>query len=419
MGESSFYLYKDWSAYTWGVEREEMTSQDISRLMKKLGEMDRERELFWKQWSRRHGSGRNLVFDITSISSYSDSIDMLEWGYNRDREILPQINIGLAMSETSMLPLGYRIYPGSIPDIKVIKNLLEYFKSLKIRHSRIVLDRGFFSTGNMLSLRKHGFSFIIPMPFTSKKAREILKNSEKSLSSPMNVIQYEERFIAHVSKALNTCGVRCEGHIFNDEKRAASEKENLMRKIIMVEKELSGTRCKNIDEAQESVERLAPKCSKYFDIKLNDGVIELKRKKKELEERILRMGRMIILCGDKGLSPEDILTDYYRKDFLEKFFDTYKNEIGQKRLRIQSDDAMNGRIFIAMNALILRGALAGRIRQSSELRNKITIPEILNKLKLLRSVEFSDGKIRTSEMTASHKKLFNELNVKEPPVEFV
>jgi hypothetical protein len=42
------------------------------------------REDFLARWAGRHASGRAIVFDTTSVSSHSPSLDLAEWGYNRD-----------------------------------------------------------------------------------------------------------------------------------------------------------------------------------------------------------------------------------------------------------------------------------------------------------------------------------------------
>lgn len=49
---------------------------------------------------------------IQDFGNYED----LEWGYNRDKEKLPQINLGMYFGETSRLPVYYCTYPGSILD---------------------------------------------------------------------------------------------------------------------------------------------------------------------------------------------------------------------------------------------------------------------------------------------------------------
>ena len=38
---------------------------------------------------------KGVFYDISSISSYSKKIEGVEWGYNRDKERLAQINIGM------------------------------------------------------------------------------------------------------------------------------------------------------------------------------------------------------------------------------------------------------------------------------------------------------------------------------------
>jgi len=82
------------------------------------------------RWAQRHGtSNRFIVFDLTSISSYANGIDMVEWGYNRDRESLPQINLGVIYGEPSALPLFYSLYPGSIHDVTTLKILSPSLRS--------------------------------------------------------------------------------------------------------------------------------------------------------------------------------------------------------------------------------------------------------------------------------------------------
>ena len=44
-----------------------------------------------------------LAYDITSVSSYSELNDMTRYGYNRDGESLPQVNIAMLFGEN----LGY------------------------------------------------------------------------------------------------------------------------------------------------------------------------------------------------------------------------------------------------------------------------------------------------------------------------
>ena len=85
-----------------------LSDANCSRMLSSLRQEDR--MLFFRE------KNEYIAYDATSISSYSRNITELEWGYNRDKEKLLQINLGLYYGEESRLPLYYRVYPGSISD---------------------------------------------------------------------------------------------------------------------------------------------------------------------------------------------------------------------------------------------------------------------------------------------------------------
>lgn len=79
--------------------------------MAALGRRDRERERFFGRWIERLGRPEAVVFDITSLSSWARLVDLVEWGYNRDGEALPQVNLGLVFAQPVNLPIAYRVWP--------------------------------------------------------------------------------------------------------------------------------------------------------------------------------------------------------------------------------------------------------------------------------------------------------------------
>jgi transposase len=79
----------------------------------------------------RAGGGGGLRYYLAVF--YAELIDYVEWGYNRDEERLPQINFGVFYyAEQAQLPLHYQLYPGSLPDVTTLKNILTYLESLSI-----------------------------------------------------------------------------------------------------------------------------------------------------------------------------------------------------------------------------------------------------------------------------------------------
>jgi|GEM_PF-4445608 len=51
-----------------------------------------QRETFYQQWCTHRSETEYLALDITSTSSYSELIEDVEWGYNRDEENLGHVS---------------------------------------------------------------------------------------------------------------------------------------------------------------------------------------------------------------------------------------------------------------------------------------------------------------------------------------
>ena len=174
-----------------------LSSQQASRVLERVGEDAGERiNAFFLRWIQHHPlQGDNLLFDITSFSSQAKQIEFLEYGYNRDHDLLPQINMGLLVNETLRLPLYYKIYPGSMKDISTMDTLVKELQSLTIQKITLILDRGFYSAGNLLDLLERSYDFILPLPLTAKTLYEkiLAQSSELDQLSPQDLIQIEEQ----------------------------------------------------------------------------------------------------------------------------------------------------------------------------------------------------------------------------------
>lgn len=87
----------DWISGTESYPVGSMTSQRISELL--ISITDQQRNDFYKNWCEANPADDYLALDITSASSYSELIDDVEWGYNRDHDHLPQINLCMLMGK--------------------------------------------------------------------------------------------------------------------------------------------------------------------------------------------------------------------------------------------------------------------------------------------------------------------------------
>lgn len=81
---------------------------------------------------------------------------------------------------------------------------------------------------------------------------------------------------------------------------------------------------------------------------------------------------------------------YRQKDAVEKGFDDLKNDLDMKRLRIHSNAAMEGRIFIQFVSLILTTYLRGIMEKQGWVRSH-NLQEIFSEMKSLKEISV-DGK---------------------------
>jgi hypothetical protein len=140
---------------------------------------------------RNLSTDSTLIYDITSLSSYSQLISLLEYGYNRDGLELPQINFSLILDTPQAIPVMYDLYPGSIVDVVTLKNTLHRVRSLGIKDYTLILDRGFFSQGNLEELVDEQLSFVIPASLTLKAVKEVLTAAQRDLNSPQYLQKYQ------------------------------------------------------------------------------------------------------------------------------------------------------------------------------------------------------------------------------------
>ena len=138
----------------------DLSSQRISEILSEISFA--ERESFYREWCKIRSESEYLALDVTSVSSYSELIDDVEWGHNRDNENLAQVNLCMLMGETSRLPIYQTVYSGSLKDVSTLNSTLAKFDAVTSGKSVLtVMDKGFCSKKNIDSLLfgKKGFIY--------------------------------------------------------------------------------------------------------------------------------------------------------------------------------------------------------------------------------------------------------------------
>ena len=394
-GNVMYYL-PDWQDENVSYTDERMTEQEISRLLSSIDETSR--LLFFRLWMKEKYKGEYLAYDVTSISSYSKQLENLEWGYNRDKEILPQINMAMYYGEESRLPLYYRVYPGSITDKTHLRYMLEDSEMLDVKKVKYVMDRGFYSADNLRFITDQGNRFVIAIPNNLKYVRdlilkhkaELINRSECHLGIGMTYGKSYE---------INELGFRMRVHLYYDAQKAATECEDLYTELNKIENELS-----QMEEAPDKKLHY----DKYFYInKAKDGSFGYIRNHKAINEALSLCGFFVISETDFQKTTAEILELYRRRDVIEKAFDNLKNSLDMHRLYAKKDEVVEGKLFCTFIALIvhsyMRNHLSGYLRE-----HKLTFEKVLLELKKSKQM-FSARYPSGFRFINPHSKLYRQI----------
>jgi hypothetical protein len=169
-----------------------LTSQSCSRLFESID--SKKMFSFFKRWVTKGLKGDTVCYDVTSVSSYSKTMTDIEYGYNRDKEDLPQFNLGMFCCETSKLPLYYNRYNGSLTDKTNLSYVLANAESVGLKKINLILDGGFISEECFISLNKSCNAFTIGIPAHLDIAKEMIKANINGITNYHNKLPKQEIF---------------------------------------------------------------------------------------------------------------------------------------------------------------------------------------------------------------------------------
>ena len=395
----ALYLCEPWAKDSYGVATP--SSQRISELLPKLDEDSRMN--FYKKWAKLRTDKEYLALDITSVSSWSELIQYVEPGYNRDHEQLPQINLAMLFGEDSKLPVFCRIYPGSIHDVSTLVGMATFIDEIKLDQMHFVMDKGFYSEKGIDPLLQGYTKFAVGVPFSTDIARQLVADCREELYSSSNAIMVGDKiyYAKTYSDMLNNRRVYY--HVYYDEERHMLEKKHLMQKVLQLENQLVEGSLKITDKTAKH----------YFTFqKTKDGRYNIHRRTEVIDAEKELAGYFVILTNHYKDS-KLMLEIYRRKDVVEKSFDNLKNDLDLERLRIHSDEAMEGRIFIGFISLIIMSYIREHMRVH-DVYSRFSFNELMAELKKLRVIIFKDGRKLLTEVSANQKYIFQSMGMKVP-----
>lgn len=187
------------------------------------------------------------------------------------------------------------------------------------------------------------------------------------------------------------------------ERKLLDAKESLLKKIMLLENTIGEKR---------SLSNFHNEYLKYLYIRKTKNGYKIKRNEQKIEKTLKYKGYVVIISNDIKQAQE-ALHLYRAKDSVERAFDNFKNELDLKRLRVHSDLAMTGRLFLGFISLILHSQINKRMKEI-DLYKKFTQEEVMQELKKIKIIELHSQKKIITEISKKQNFILKSLQIPVP-----
>jgi len=330
----------------------------------------------------------DVNMDWTSIVLHGDKSSLGKYGYSRDhRPDKKQITLGVSeLSYPINLPIGITVEKGNVNDQTHFKKTYQQIKSRLKEKSLIVFDKGANSIENLDLIKGNGMDYL-----TGKT----LNSSDDKLIGIFDQLQPEivdEEKEVYGIKIVKPSSIN---YLYFSEALKEQQLEAGKRKALRMLEE-----AKEIQKSIEKNKKLPKKFrinNKLIDIHYSYQTKLIKMSEEEafelLREDIIN-GREGFFClkSSRNLTLTEALKTYRRKDSLEKIFNSLKNEIEIKPLRVWSDDSIYGAIIIGFFSQLLISLMRYQFIELKHTSTKFIKKSLLN---LTVTVDFLENKSKS------------------------
>jgi transposase len=398
--------YPDY-AYNHPLITENMHIYSDSKISDFLSEIgDDQRIDFLNEWNavRDHREKIYISYDSTNKNCQAGDIEMVEYGHPKDDKGLPVFNYSIAYDTGNKEPLFYEQYPGSIVDVSQLQLMLDKAHGYGYKKVGFILDRGYFSKENIQYMDRCGYDFVIMVKgMNSFVSSLILENRGKFENIRQYGIRRYKSFGITIQKKLYPSDEEERYfHIYFSDARMSAEHEKVEAKIDRMARYLDSIKGKKVSVGEGY--------KQYFNLEIYepDGTFLYAREKTEVIQQEIDLCGYFVIVTSKKMSAKDALELYKSRDASEKLFRGDKSYLGNKSLRVQSDEVANAKIFVEFVALIIRSRLYVLLKDEVEKLEKrpnyMTVPAAVRELEKIEMIKGLDGRYRLDHaITATQK----------------
>ena len=377
---------------------------------------------FLNSWNKSKNKRQKiyLSYDSTNKNCQAGDIDLVEYGNAKVDAGLPIFNYSVACDSANREPLFYELYPGSLNDVSQLICMIDKAHGYGYRNIGFILDRGYFSKKNLAYMDQNGYSFLIMVKGMKDFIRDIIEENQGDFENSRG--RYIDRYDVYGTTLKRFL---CEGdtkkrnfHIYYSDGKAYSEKQEIKQRIRCLEKYLDSC------VGKECVP-FGPEIRKYFHLNYEkDGkTLKLAEENTSAVEKELSLAGYFAIVSSDNMTAREAIELYKSRDVSEKLFRSDKSYLGNKSMRVHSDEALSSKVFIQFIALILRSRIYIALKEKSEKMlkkpNYLTVPAALKELEKIVMIRQLDGVYRLDHaVTATQKIILDAFGLNEGNVRY-
>ena len=403
-------LLEEWydDSYISTIYPVSLSSSTLSRVMKTVGSMDAN-HLYLNEILRVTGRSGAMYYDLTSYSSQSRSMEFLEYGYSRSEYDLPQVNVSLVESSESGIPIFYDIYPGSVVDVTTVHNTVDILKSAGVKDVTLIMDRGMFSSPNIEYLPDSGVGFIMPASYSVKEVKRIALLSRRSIEKGGNMIRISGDIVFVQRQEIRIGKSLVNAWVYYAPGRDKMERVSFYSALHDRMDQLSRRKVRRWEKPREIAGEIMGPYLSFISWK-HDGSFHVRVRDNAVSQRVNRCGITIItFTGDHDA--QYVLSEYKKRDSVEKLFLSSKSFAGGEPLRDHGMETLRGEMFVNLITLAIRSRMLQDMRASGLLKN-YSVEKMLLELHKLRKIKLQDRKEITTEITRQQKDILDAFSIK-------
>jgi len=331
----------------------DMSTQRISDLFKDIGEERRLRE-FFKLYLEKVYSKNGVIIDSTGLPN-DISFHLSAFGHHGSSGE-KETRLLMVVDKDNSQPLYFRYMAGNIVDVSTLKATIREIAAMGVDTNYALVDAGYYSESNIAHLSENKISFLIRLPAGRTLFSDLVGQTQQSLESFENSIVYGERALYIQKVPVNLYDkYPAFAYVCCDIKRRAID----TTRLLIEAKEDKLTKC-------------------------------------DVTEKLKRKG-IFVLISTADIPANEVLPLYYLRQAAEQIFQISKSNADILPLRVHSEEAFRGILFLNFLSVVLF------LNLREQLPANITAEQALKLMRNLMCKIYDDKSVVICEPTKTQR----------------